>query len=37
MRLLIMELIIAMSSDFGGFEEIACVVCVRHEVTYVTH
>jgi len=32
-----MELIIAVSSNFGGSEEIACLVCVRHEVAYVTN
>lgn len=32
-----MELIIAVSNNFGGSEEIECVVCVRREVAYVTH
>jgi hypothetical protein len=37
MMLLVMELIIPVSSDFDGSEEIACVVFVGYEVVYVTH
>ena len=30
-------MIIAVSGDFGGSEEIECLICVRHDVAYVTH